>query len=116
MKASFRNISSIMDCVACEKCKMWAKLDILGLATALKINLDGDNVFSSLQRNEIIALVNAFKQHSQSIYNFHEMLAYHQRKSIAPKIAIGFGVLVGSLILAFVLKNLFPKQEKGKKE
>lgn len=116
MKTSFRNISSIMDCVACEKCKMWAKLDILGLATALKINLDGDNVFSTLQRNEIIALINAFKQHSQAIYNFHEMLVFHQRKDASPKIAIGFGVIVGALIVAFVQNILFTKKEKDKKE
>jgi hypothetical protein len=26
-----------MDCVGCEKCKMWAKLQLLGIATSLKI-------------------------------------------------------------------------------
>jgi hypothetical protein len=29
--------SAIMDCVGCEKCRLWGKLQILGLATSLKI-------------------------------------------------------------------------------
>jgi len=36
-KKSFRNISRIMDCVGCEKCRLWGKLQITGIATALKI-------------------------------------------------------------------------------
>lgn len=35
----FRNISRIMDCVSCEKCRVWGKLEILGLGTAIKILL-----------------------------------------------------------------------------
>jgi len=26
-----------MDCVACEKCRLWGKLQVTGLGTALKI-------------------------------------------------------------------------------
>lgn len=33
----FRNISRVMDCVGCDKCKLWGKLQITGLGTALKI-------------------------------------------------------------------------------
>ncbi|GAB2257521.1 hypothetical protein Droror1_Dr00023580 [Drosera rotundifolia] len=29
--------SALMDCVGCEKCRLWGKLQILGLGTALKI-------------------------------------------------------------------------------
>ncbi len=29
----FQNISRIMDCVGCEKCKLWGKLEILGIGT-----------------------------------------------------------------------------------
>jgi hypothetical protein len=35
----FRNISRIMDCVTCEKCRVWGKLQILGIGTAIKILL-----------------------------------------------------------------------------
>lgn len=37
LQATFRNITRVMDCVGCEKCKMWGKLQFLGLATSLKI-------------------------------------------------------------------------------
>ena len=33
----FRNISRVMDCVGCDKCKLWGKLQVTGLGTALKI-------------------------------------------------------------------------------
>lgn len=29
--------SALMDCVGCEKCRLWGKLQVLGLGTALKI-------------------------------------------------------------------------------
>lgn len=34
-----------MDCVGCEKCRLWGKLQVLGLGTALKIvfSLDDQN-------------------------------------------------------------------------
>jgi ERO1-like protein alpha len=36
-KQHFWNISKILDCVACEKCKLWGKVQLNGLGTALKI-------------------------------------------------------------------------------
>uniref|UniRef100_A0AC35TQF9 Endoplasmic oxidoreductin-1 n=1 Tax=Rhabditophanes sp. KR3021 TaxID=114890 RepID=A0AC35TQF9_9BILA len=33
----FHNISRIMDCVACDKCRLWGKLQTHGMGTALKI-------------------------------------------------------------------------------
>lgn len=30
LQASFQNITSIMDCVGCEKCKLWGKLQLMG--------------------------------------------------------------------------------------
>lgn len=37
--------SALMDCVGCEKCRLWGKLQVLGLGTALKIlfSVDGHN-------------------------------------------------------------------------
>nr|CAD7193616.1 unnamed protein product [Timema douglasi] len=88
----FRNISRIMDCVGCDKCKLWGKLQIQGLGTALKILFSGkfDAVDPSgadlsqmsknkfqLQRSEIVALFNAFGRLSTSIFEleqFREMM------------------------------------------
>ncbi|KAI5332769.1 hypothetical protein L3X38_022898 [Prunus dulcis] len=33
----FRNISASMDCVGCDKCRLWGKLQVLDLGAALKI-------------------------------------------------------------------------------
>lgn len=30
MQEAFRNITRVMDCVGCEKCKLWGKLQTLG--------------------------------------------------------------------------------------
>lgn len=34
---SDQNCSALMDCIGCEKCRLWGKLQVLGLGTALKI-------------------------------------------------------------------------------
>lgn len=35
--------SALMDCVGCEKCRLWGKLQVLGLGTALKILFSADD-------------------------------------------------------------------------
>merc|ERR1711990_918549 len=93
VQGHFRNISLVMDCVGCEKCKLWGKLQITGLGTALKILFSSpsedenqditslkqifvnssdsliDPALSNLRlsRNEIVALFNAFGRLSTSI-------------------------------------------------
>ncbi|XP_028677437.1 ERO1-like protein alpha isoform X1 [Erpetoichthys calabaricus] len=79
-KHHFRNISRIMDCVGCFKCRLWGKLQTQGLGTALKIlfsekqieampDLEFPDSPSSFQlsRQEIVALLNAFGRISTSI-------------------------------------------------
>jgi len=95
-KNHFRNISSILDCVICEKCRLWGKLQINGIATALKIlfelntpdpspsieEINDSSEFEKkisisqevqLERTEIIALINIFKKLSESLSIVHEM-------------------------------------------
>ncbi|VDM17013.1 unnamed protein product [Hydatigera taeniaeformis] len=68
----FLNITRIMDCVGCDKCRMWGKLQIQGIGTALKI-LFNNNLFNKsrccfaqtqpnaqLKRSEIVSLFNGF--------------------------------------------------------
>ena len=85
----FRNISRIMDCVGCDKCKLWGKLQTHGLGTALKILFSGKfdkweptlHNFSRkhffLERSEIVALINGFGRLSESIFEldrFRQMM------------------------------------------
>ena len=41
-KDRFRNVSRIMDCVGCDKCRLWGKLQVSGVGTALKILFELD--------------------------------------------------------------------------
>ncbi|KAG8449218.1 hypothetical protein GDO86_016039 [Hymenochirus boettgeri] len=77
LREHFRNISRIMDCVGCFKCRLWGKLQTQGLGTALKIlfsekqieNLTDSSQSSGfhLKRQEIVALFNAFARISTSV-------------------------------------------------
>ncbi|KAG7492929.1 hypothetical protein MATL_G00019410 [Megalops atlanticus] len=77
----FKNISRIMDCVGCSKCRLWGKLQTQGLGTALKIlfsekeikNLPENSPSKGFQltRQEIVALLNAFGRLSTSIKELH---------------------------------------------
>ena len=41
-KQQFRNVSRIMDCIGCDKCRLWGKVQTTGLATALKVLFELD--------------------------------------------------------------------------
>ncbi|XP_010275885.1 PREDICTED: endoplasmic reticulum oxidoreductin-1-like [Nelumbo nucifera] len=76
IQKQFRNISALMDCIGCEKCRLWGKLQVLGVGTALKILFSVDDKLNQplqLQRNEVIALVNLLNRLSESVKFAHEM-------------------------------------------
>eukprot|EP00249_Psilotum_nudum_P018259 c26718_g1_i1 orf=619-1977(+) len=78
LQTQFLNISALMDCVGCEKCRLWGKLQILGLGTALKILFSMDKEDSvahllELQHNEVIALINLLNKLSESLHLVHEI-------------------------------------------
>ena len=41
-KEHFRNVTRIMDCVGCDKCRLWGKVQTSGLGTALKVLFELD--------------------------------------------------------------------------
>jgi len=41
-----------MDCVDCEKCRLWGKLQITGLGTALKILFNHDELVFNLKKKK----------------------------------------------------------------
>ncbi len=49
-KSHFRNVSMIMDCVTCEKCRLWGKIQISGIGTALKILFSFDPHLHSIKK------------------------------------------------------------------
>ena len=52
-RSAFRNISRIMNCVGCERCNLWGKVQTRGLGTALRI-LFGDVAGEQLTRNGLL--------------------------------------------------------------
>jgi ERO1-like protein alpha len=63
------NISRIMDCVGCQRCRLWGKLQMMGLGTALRIlySPDREEVLRGLHRSHIVALFNAVGRLSHSV-------------------------------------------------
>merc|ERR1711939_404749 len=98
----FRNISRIMDCVGCEKCRLWGKLQILGIGTALKILMSDDQAGGyTLQRNEVVALLNTLGQLSASVQSIKTWRERELRNAILMGIGkLGGGVLVIGLSIA----------------
>ena len=97
-RQQFRNVSRIMDCVGCEKCRLWGKIQVTGMGTAFKILFSLDPNLHSLnsqlnvspvatkrfRRTEIVALFNAFARFAETIEmfeNFEAMIKQQQASS-----------------------------------
>ncbi|KAK6300286.1 hypothetical protein J4Q44_G00283840 [Coregonus suidteri] len=86
----FKNISRIMDCVGCSKCRLWGKLQTQGLGTALKILFSEKEIKNlpehspskgfQLTRQDIVALLNGFGRLSTSIHQLHRFRALLKEK------------------------------------
>jgi len=85
----FRNVSRVMDCVGCDKCRLWGKLQTNGYGTALKVLFEFDPEDSSkdppLRRTELVALINTMHRLSHSlsaIKDFRRMI--DERDGVMP--------------------------------
>ncbi|OCF61821.1 endoplasmic oxidoreductin 1 [Kwoniella mangroviensis CBS 10435] len=91
-KTHFRNVSRIMDCVGCDKCRLWGKLQVSGIGTALKILFELDDKALDpkinpdlLQRSEVVALFNTLHRISESlaaVEEFRQIYAAHQKEEV----------------------------------
>ena len=69
-KDIFRNITEVIDCVACQKCRLHGKLQILGIGTALKILLLPEEVLMNedvITRSEFVAMINTIAKFSRAL-------------------------------------------------
>jgi ERO1-like protein beta len=71
-KNRFRNVSRLMDCVGCDKCRLWGKVQTAGYGAALKVLFEYDNAKDSgdlphLKRTELVALFNTLSRISSSL-------------------------------------------------
>jgi hypothetical protein len=98
----FRNVSRLMDCVGCDKCRLWGKLQTAGYGTALKVLFEFDDaegnqttsdspslspsLWSSpsppsrqqLRRTELVALFNTLDRISSSLSALAKFRAMYQ--------------------------------------
>ncbi|XP_071835253.1 ERO1-like protein beta isoform X2 [Apostichopus japonicus] len=93
-RTHFRNVSRIMDCVGCDKCKLWGKLQTQGLGTALKILFTPATTRKPrrLKREEIVSLFNGFGRLSSSVKELEEFhqLIHEGKKDKKPAVRNGF--------------------------
>lgn len=76
----FMNISRIMDCVGCDKCRLWGKVQVTGIGTALKLLFSFDenkpDTKVVIRRSELVALINTahrFSESLESLSTFRDM-------------------------------------------
>mmetsp|Transcript_5827 Transcript_5827/g.13893 ORF Transcript_5827/g.13893 Transcript_5827/m.13893 type:complete len:1174 (+) Transcript_5827:51-3572(+) len=86
-KNVFQNITVLVDCVQCQRCRLHAKLFSLGLGTALKVLLTPPELLASTTtRDEVVALVNVLAKFSESIEDAkaltHLYWEEHERKGM----------------------------------
>ena len=111
----FRNISSIIDCVTCSKCRMHAKLEVFGIATMLKMIFTSstEELKKSMSRNELVAFINLFAKLSKSVNNLelidkkiklaHHNLKFKKLKCICTVSIIA--IIITIMLLNFVNSN-----------
>ena len=124
----FRNISSIIDCVTCSKCRMHAKLEVFGIATMLKImfSKSTDDLKQTMSRNELVSFINLFAKLSKSVNNVQMVNTMikksHHEFTMKKFRCISFIGIAGVIITLMVLNFANAEEEtdtklekKGKK-
>merc|ERR1712147_221820 len=100
-----------MDCVSCEKCRLWGKLQVLGLGTALKILLmEGDVLgYGVLQRNEVVALINTLAQLAKSVDSIRDWQRRDVRRATAKMGLLACLTAATLVVVAFGLARALPR-------
>ena len=84
----FRNISRLMDCVGCDKCRLWGKVQTVGYGTALKVLFEYEELKNGenppLRRTELVALVNTLDRVSNSLTALRRMRDMVAESAIPP--------------------------------
>lgn len=83
-----------MDCVGCEKCRLWGKLQVLGLGTALKI------LFSVNGQEDVRQTVSTFSRISLETKRTNFSLQEHQILNIVRLSKLYLLAIVGVLLKA----------------
>lgn len=75
-----------MDCVSCDKCRLWGKVQTHGLGTAFKILLTKDINQLRLSHHEITCLLNALARLSHSIAQIENFYNIYTERILNPSV------------------------------
>ena len=78
LQRRFQQLTQLMECVGCDRCKLWGTLQILGMGTALRIIFHPPDEMLELSRQEAVALVNTLERLSSSLDYAYE---FRQRRT-----------------------------------
>ena len=82
LQRRFQELQSIMQCVGCDRCKLWGTLQTLGVGTALRILFHDPHASIQLSRQEAVALVNTLERLSSSLVFAREFRLRHEKTKI----------------------------------
>lgn len=100
----FTNMTRLMDCVDCMKCKAYGKMQILGLSAGLKILLRQED--TALTRNELVAVINTLNKWTESIQIIDRM----RQRLLNRIIAKSVHMLVGTMAVFIAAELLLRKR------
>ena len=104
--ARFRNISSIIDCVSCSKCRMHAKLEVFGISTMLKIMFASvEELKTNIMRNEVVSFINLFAKLSKTI-SYIKMIDGNINKAKEKYFWKQCGVVGGCVLMMVIIRWL----------
>lgn len=101
IKPVFYNITRILDCVTCEKCRLHGKLQFTGMTAVMKILFAKGNE-ARLTRNEMVGLINLLTKLSNSVKWYQEWLE-HEETTYAQKKLIFYATIGLTLLNILVL-------------
>lgn len=87
-RSKFKNVTRLMDCVTCDRCRLWGKIQSTGYATALKVLFESPKHLKNLKKNEVKSLFNTFDRLTksiESINNFNYLKALKEGDELTIK-------------------------------
>ena len=119
MQHQFYNISRVMDCVSCDKCRLNGKLQIRGLATTLKLlflpNNMREDALKNLQEAEIVSLMQLFSRLSETISILEKFKESEDKGTVEQMSLRTMFALVVGFMLVIAAKILMDPNFESKK-
>jgi len=86
LQRRFRELQGIMECVGCDRCKLWGTLQTLGVGTAMRVLFyeeeevgGGGGGVLELSRQEAVALVHTLERLSSALVFAHDLRTERER-------------------------------------